>query len=286
MALGRRKREQQEMWVATQLLPRSRGYPFYRAVCFHLSISFAWSTHVGAPGGPARTHDVCLGYGRAGHRSDRAHNPHDLAMRRAPQFRPKRQRRETKIDLQFCRVAVAWARSVSRLADKPARGKASASYGQDAAHRGMGRKVKNQCVPGCFYGHTPGPVPRHGYFGRSALWAFVSPAHYFQFPGVDGGALVSAVAQPGELPTPSGINAGWDQQQFEIGQKIRAVRFAEGDFDLPPAQRHLRPRRRARPRRRVTAGHVSRPPGRRRKAPPTRPPRCDATWFDIAGRRR
>jgi transposase len=32
MALGRRKREQQEMWVATQQLPRSPGHPFYRAL--------------------------------------------------------------------------------------------------------------------------------------------------------------------------------------------------------------------------------------------------------------
>src|SRR5688500_12946433 len=32
MALGRRKREQQEMWIATQQLPRSPGHPFYRAL--------------------------------------------------------------------------------------------------------------------------------------------------------------------------------------------------------------------------------------------------------------
>ena len=30
MALGRRKREQQQLWVATSGLPRSAGHPFYR----------------------------------------------------------------------------------------------------------------------------------------------------------------------------------------------------------------------------------------------------------------
>jgi transposase len=32
MALGRRKREQQELWIATTDLPRSPGHPFYRAL--------------------------------------------------------------------------------------------------------------------------------------------------------------------------------------------------------------------------------------------------------------
>ena len=32
MALGRRKREQQELWIATTDLPKSPGHPFYRAL--------------------------------------------------------------------------------------------------------------------------------------------------------------------------------------------------------------------------------------------------------------
>ena len=32
MALGRRRNEQQEMWVATTDLARSPGHPFYRAL--------------------------------------------------------------------------------------------------------------------------------------------------------------------------------------------------------------------------------------------------------------